>query len=72
MASIELMFVEEHLKKLNDIEKRYTDNMTGFLLDRDQYASNVGSIAAVREIREEFMQLLKSFFPENYDRKRKY
>lgn len=71
MAQIELMFVEDHLKKLKEMEDRYVENMSSYVLEPQVYAQNVGSILAIREIRNEFLQLLKNYFPENYDRKRK-
>ena len=71
MASIELMFVEEHLKKLRELEDAQAHYILGAVQEPSEYPRAVGYIQAIKQVRIEFEELLKAYFPENYDRKRK-
>jgi hypothetical protein len=63
--NLELMFTREYLIKLQQKEDDIIHLLTTHVQERDEYATSVGYLRALRELRHVYSDLSKAYFPNN-------
>lgn len=65
MANIEYVFSKEFLNKLKLKEEDLIHYITSTILEPEEYALSLGSLKALREIRQDYNELAKAYFSNN-------
>jgi hypothetical protein len=63
--SIEEMFVQDFLSILKLKDQETSIHLTSHFLPQDEYAQAIGYLRAIREIKQEFADILNTYFPRN-------